>query len=99
MPEIIRDEKQNIALKVIEKMLDTVGSINTLLASDQSYSISATGRNAKTVKVDIEDPDKNKIRSLLLAYKIRLAKSIETQAKTYRIALSEDEKNAIKTKP
>ena len=96
MPEIIRDEKQTIALNEIEEMLLIVRNINTLTLGNKDYSVIDPGKGMK-VRVDMEDADKAKVEAILLAYKNRLAKNIESKAKNFRIALSEDEKKTIET--
>ena len=99
MPEIIKDEKQTIALNEVSDMLAIVRNINTMLGEGQGYSITFPGKGSKTVKVDVEDADRGKVEAMLLSYKGRLARAIESRVRNYRISLSEEEKDTISLAP
>ena len=89
MPAIIQDDKQQSALKEIEEALAIVETLNVALLDKVAISVNAVPETGKSVKVDIEEKDVEKIKSVLEGYKKRLAKEIQTKAKSYRIALSE----------
>ena len=91
MPAIIQDDKQQAALKEIEEALAIVETLNVVLSDKVVISVNAVPETGKSVKVDIEEKDAEKIKSVLEGYKKRLAKEIQAKAKSYRIALTEKE--------
>ena len=91
MPAIIQDDKQQAALKEIEEALAIVETLNVALSDKVVISVNAVPETGKSVKVDIEEKDGEKIKSVLEGYKKRLSKEIQAKAKSYRIALNEKE--------
>lgn len=89
MPAIIQDDKQQAALKEIEEALAIVEILNTALSDNVAISVNAIPETGKSVKVDVEEKDAEKIKTVLEGHKKRLAKEIQAKAKSYRIALSE----------
>ena len=95
MPAIIQDDKQQAALKEIEDALAIVETLNVALLEQAAISVNAVPDTGKGVKVELEEKDAEKVKSVLEGYKKRLAKEIQAKAKSNRIALNEKEIAAL----
>lgn len=92
MPSIIRDSKQDAALKEIEKGLETVKLINSMSEStDGSFQLSMTPPKGRPIHIDVEDTEKPGFLSLAKKMKARLVKDIRNKADKFNIAFSEEE--------
>lgn len=90
MPQIIRNEKQEQALKTISSALEEVSQINTILsAGDYRFRIHSIG-GAKG-RVDIGQPLSAKIVAVLLERKRTLVREVKAEAKANRISFSEED--------
>ena len=95
MPAIIQDDKQQAALKEIEEALAIVEPLKVVLSDKVVIAVNAVPETGKSVKVDIEEKDAEKIKSVLEGYKKRLAKEIQAKSKSNRIALSDKDLTII----
>ena len=94
MAKIIRDAQQEEALASIESMLQDIKTIDRLCElADASYRIQAIHSGKDKLKLVLPASSGVKMNALLLDRKKTLAKEIERLSRTYRIELTEDERN------
>lgn len=94
MAKIILDTQQEEALTSIESMLQDMKTIDRFCSqNDASYLIQAIYSGKKKLKLILPASSSTKMIALLLDFRKALAKEIERLSRTYRIALTEDERN------
>ncbi len=92
MPSIIRDSKQEAALKEIEKGLETVKVINSMSeATDSSFQLSMIPAKGRPIHIDVEESAKSGFLALAEKMKSKLVKDIRSKAAKFSIAFSEEE--------
>ena len=93
MASIIKDDKQLQALNEIEESLNVINQINQIKEGEGTFSITFSPVSGRTVSVLCDE--EKQLLDILSQKKEKLVKDIKIKAKKYRIALSDEDYEAM----
>lgn len=94
MPFIMQDEQQVNAQNEISTALESIKSLNTLIApgKDGSYQVAFVPEKGRSTKLDVSASD---IIPLLTKQRARLVKDVKSKASKFRIGLDDSDRACL----